>query len=88
MELIYDALDPDVSSYLRDHKPPPRHGQNYHLWFTKDYGLKQLIPHIYKVIGIAKTCNTIQQLRDTVAEFYGAEPVQLRLRMPDQKEKK
>lgn len=84
MELIYDALDPDVSSYLKDHKPPPRYGQNYHQWFTKDFGLKQLIPHIYRVIGIAKTCTTIQELRDNVAVFYGNHPVQLKLPLSKQ----
>ena len=79
MELIYDALDSDVANYLKEHKPPPRHGHNYHQWFTKDYGLRQLIPHIYKVIGIAKTCTNIQELREKVAELYGKAPVQLRL---------
>lgn len=82
IELIYDALDPDVAEYLKKNKPPPRKGQNYHQWMTGNYGLKQLITHIYEIIGIAKTCHNIRDLRDKVAEHYGREPVQLTLYMP------
>ena len=85
MELIYDALDPDVARYLKDNKPRPYHGQNYHQWFTQDFGLKALIPHIYEVIGMAKTCRDIRELRDKVAEHYGREPVQLTLYLPKPK---
>jgi P63C domain len=35
MELIYDALDPDIATYLKENKPKPYHGQNYHQWFTQ-----------------------------------------------------
>ncbi|MDZ8187114.1 MAG: P63C domain-containing protein [Nostoc sp. ChiSLP02] len=82
MELIYHALDPDVADYLKTHKPPPRYGRNYHQWFTGDYGLKKLIPHIYQVIGIAKTCSTIQELREKVAHYYGKDNHQLSLEFP------
>lgn len=34
MELIYDALDPDIAQYLKTNKPKPYHGQNYHQWLT------------------------------------------------------
>jgi hypothetical protein len=85
IELIYDALDPDVAKYLKENKPKPQHGQNYHQWFTEDYGLKHLIPHIYKVIGMAETCKDMRELRDRVAERYGREPVQLRMYLPRKK---
>lgn len=81
MELIYSALDSDVAEYLRTHKPPPRYQRNYHQWFTGDYGLKRLIPHIYKVIGIAKTCSDINELRQKVAEYYHTKDVQLTLNL-------
>ncbi len=79
IELIYEALDPDVAKYLRENKPPPRHGQNYHQWFTQDLGLKALIGQIYEIIGIAKTCEDIRELKGKVALHYGTEPVQLTL---------
>ena len=82
MELIYDALDPDVAKYLKDNKPKPYHGQNYHQWLTADIGLKALIPHIYEIIGISKTCQTMKELQEKVAEHYGREPVQLTMYLP------
>lgn len=82
MELIYDALDPDIADYLRRNKPKPYHGQNYHQWLTQDVGLKALIPHIYEIIGIAKTCHDMRELRDKVAEHYGNEPMQMTLYLP------
>ncbi|HWX33686.1 MAG TPA: P63C domain-containing protein [Steroidobacteraceae bacterium] len=82
MELIYDALDPDIANYLRENKPKPYHGQNYHQWFTQDVGLKALIPHIFEIIGMAKTCRDMKELRDKVAEHYGREPVQLTMYLP------
>lgn len=85
MELIYNALDPDVAAYLKANKPQPKHKQNYHQWFTQDYGLKQLIPHIYKVLVVAKNCNNIQELRENLEEYYGKESVQLKLNFPKSK---
>jgi hypothetical protein len=40
LELIYDALDPDIAEHLKNNKPKPRFGQNYHQWLTEDVGLK------------------------------------------------
>ncbi|HJU17101.1 MAG TPA: P63C domain-containing protein [Stellaceae bacterium] len=84
MELIYDALDPDIARYLKENKPKPYHGQNYHQWFTADIGLKALIPHIYEIVGIAKTCHNMKELREKVAEHYGREAVQLTMYLPRQ----
>lgn len=82
MELIYNALDPDIAKYLKENKPKPVHGKNYHSWMTQDVGLKALISHIYEIIGIAKTCSDIRELREKVAIHYGREPVQLTLYLP------
>jgi hypothetical protein len=82
MELIYDALDPDVALYLKNEKPKPRHGQNYHQWLTEDYGLKSLSFHIQQVIGIAKTCNTMDELKQKVAHLYKKQPMQIAMSIP------
>jgi P63C domain-containing protein len=82
MELICNALDPDIARYLKENKPKPYHGQNYHQWLTEDIGLRALIPHIYEIIGIARTCRDMRELRETVAEHYGREPVQLTMYLP------
>lgn len=77
LELIYDALDPDVAKYLKENKPAPRHGRNYHQWFTEEYGVNRLITHINQITGIAKTCTSIDELRHKVALYYGKEELQL-----------
>lgn len=77
LELIYDALDPDVAQYLKEHKPAPRHGRNYHQWFTEEYGVNRLVTHINQITGIAKTCSTIDELRHKVAIYYKKDEVQL-----------
>lgn len=82
IELIYNALDPDIAKYLKENKPKPVHGKNYHQWMTQDIGLKALISYIYEIIGIAKTCEDIKELREKVAIHYGREPVQLTLYLP------
>jgi hypothetical protein len=85
-ELIYQALDPDVAEYLKKNKPKPFHGQNYHQWLSEDVGLKALIPHIYKIIGMAEGCQDMRQLRDRVARKYGRKLVQLTLSLPQRED--
>lgn len=74
MKLIYEYLDPDVAQWLRDHAPQPMKGQNYHQWMTSQYGLKKLIEHIWKVVGIASTCQDIDELERKMEELYGRKP--------------
>lgn len=71
MEFIYENLDPDVAEWLRQNAPKPQHGQNYHQWLSEQYGLKKLIEHIWKIIGIASTCETIDELREHLQRIYG-----------------
>ncbi len=71
MELVYEYLDPDVAQWLRENAPKPIHGNNYFQWLNEQYGLKRLIEHIWKVIGVASTCSTMDELRRRMAEIYG-----------------
>jgi hypothetical protein len=82
MELIYDKIDKDVANWLKTNAPTPRGGQNYHQWMSGQYGLRKLIEHIWMIIGMARTCENMTELRDRVAELYGRQPVQLRLYLP------
>ena len=77
LELIYDALDPDVAKYLRENKPKTIHGRNYHQWLTEDVGVQKLLSHINQIIGIAKTCTTMDELKHKVALFYGKNDLQI-----------
>ena len=82
LELVYEYLDADVSEWLRQNAPAPRHGQNYHQWLSAQYGLKKLVEHMWMLIGVARTCETMTELRDRMAALNGKQPVQLRLYLP------
>jgi hypothetical protein len=82
MELIYDYLDKDVAEWLKKNAPKPRTGQNYHQWMSDQYGLQKLIQHIWMVIGMARTCNTVTELKEKMAVSFGRKPVQFTLYLP------
>lgn len=82
MELIYGYLDPDIAKWLKENKPKPRHGENYHQWLNEQYGLKKLLEHIWMVIGMAAASENMQQLRDRLAERFGRVPVQMTFYLP------
>lgn len=79
MELVYEYLDPDVADWLRNNAPAPRHGQNYHQWLSSQYGLKKLMEHLWKLIGMAQACDSMLELRERMAETYGRQPYQFTL---------
>lgn len=77
IEMIYDTLDEDVAKYLKANKPEK--GIHWHRQLTENVGIRQLVSRCYEVIGMAKTCRDIRELRQKVAEHYGKKPVQLTL---------
>lgn len=79
MELIYESLDRDVAKWLKENAPKPRHGENYHQWLSNQYGLKKLIERIWTVIGMAKACSSMTELKDRNAALSGKVPVQMRM---------
>lgn len=79
MELVYQYLDPDVAAWLKENAPAPRHGQNYHQWLSAQYGLKKLVEHIWKLIGVASTCHNMSELRRRMAEIHGKIAIQMTL---------
>jgi hypothetical protein len=85
MELIYEPLDKDVAKWLKENAPTPRHGQNYHQWLSGQYGLRKLVEHIWMVVGIARTCGGITELRDRMAALRGEVPIQMRFYLPPPK---
>jgi hypothetical protein len=81
-ELVYGYLDADVTKWLKDNHPQPRHGRNWHQWLSEQYGLQKLVQHIYILIGVAKTCHNMRELKEKMAEMYGKSGVQLTLYLP------
>lgn len=75
IELIYDTLDPDVAAYLKANKPPA--GVHWHRQLTENLGVRQLVSRCWEVIGVAKTCENMHELRQRVAHHYGKKPVQI-----------
>lgn len=82
MELIYEYLDADVAEWLKKNNPRPQKGQNHHQWLTSQFGLRKLIEHIWMVIGLAKACDSITELKTKMAEIYGRQAVQYTLWLP------
>lgn len=82
IELVYEYLDPDVAKWLKDNAPKPRKGQNYHQWLSSQFGLKKLVEHIWMLVGIAKTCESMPELRQRMAELNGRVPIQMKLFVP------
>ena len=70
MELIYESLDHDVAEHLKNNRPPPRYKLNYHQWLSSDIGLNALVTQINQVIGVAKTCEDIRELKEKVKHYY------------------
>jgi hypothetical protein len=50
------------------------HGKNYFQWLNEQYGFKKLIDHIWKVVGIASTCDNVEELKHKMEELYGKKP--------------
>lgn len=71
LELVYKYLDPDVAQWLQENAPKPCHGQNYHQWLSAQFGLQRLIEHIWKLIGVASTCSTMDELKYRMKVLYG-----------------
>lgn len=69
IELIYDTLDPDVARYLRENRPPP--GIRWHQNLTENHGARKLVSRCYEVVGLAKSCETIPELKQKVSHHYG-----------------
>lgn len=79
-ELIYDTLDPDVSRYLKNNKPPA--GIKWFQQLTENYGVRKLVSRCYEVIGMSKGCRSMHELRQMVAEHYGKRPFQITMYLP------
>lgn len=80
IEMIYDTLDRDVADFLKNNKPPP--GVRWHRQLTENIGVRALVSRCYEVIGMAKTCTNMRELRDKVAQHYGRQVFQFTMSLP------
>ncbi|HLG94276.1 MAG TPA: P63C domain-containing protein [candidate division Zixibacteria bacterium] len=79
MELVYEYLENDVVDWLRHNEPLPKDGKNQRQWLQNQYGLKELTEHIWMLVGMAKPCRTMLELRQKMAEQFGREAIYLTL---------
>jgi len=79
-ELIYDTLDKDVAEYLKTHKPPV--GVKWFQQLNENHGVRKLVSRCWEVIGMAKPCFSVRELRDKVAYHYGKAPIQFTFYAP------
>ena len=86
IELIYDTLDPDVAEYLKANRPPP--GVKWFQQLDENLGVRQLVSRCYEVIGMAKSCKNLHELRERVAVHYGRGSVQFQMYLPIDRELK
>lgn len=69
IELIYDTLDQDVAKYLRENRPAP--GIRWHQNLTENHGVRALVSRCYEIVGLAKSCQTMGELKKKVSHHYG-----------------
>lgn len=73
IELIYDTLDPDVARYLRENRPAP--GVRWHQNLSENHGARQLVSRCYEIVGLAKSCDTMAELKQKVSHHYGKQGI-------------
>jgi hypothetical protein len=71
MALVYEYIDPDVAKWLKENAPKPKKGQNYHQWLTSQYGLRKLVEHLWMLVGIARTCHNMDELKHKMEQTFG-----------------
>lgn len=73
MTFVYRAIDKDVAKELKNRNPNPHYKQNLHQWLEK-YGREQLNAQIYQVLGIMKTCKTMDDFRAKFKSIFQKDP--------------
>lgn len=73
MNFVYRAIDKDVATELKKRTPNPRKGENLHQWLQQ-YGKDKLNAQIHQVLGIMKTCKTMDEFRTHFKRVFQKEP--------------
>lgn len=69
-EFIYNYLNPEVRKWLKENRPKPKHGKNWHQSLSEGYGVRKLREQIQRVIGHAACCRDILELRNWMNLIY------------------
>ncbi len=60
-------------------------GIKWHQQLTENYGPRQLVSRCFEIVGMAKTCRSMHELKERVAEHYGNGAAQSPLYLPEPK---
>lgn len=78
-ELIYECLDEDLAKYLKENKPMMPSNTKYHQWLNENYGVRALTEHIWQIIGMARGCENIHELKMLANKEFKKRAIQLSL---------
>lgn len=78
-ELIYECLDEDLAKYLKENKPMMPSNTKYHQWLNENYGVRALTEHIWQIIGMARGCENIHELKMIANKEFKKRAIQLSL---------
>jgi hypothetical protein len=69
MAFVYDAIDKDVGTKLREINPNPRHRMNHHQWL-KQFGREKVNNQLQRVIAVMKLCDTMEDFKKKFARVF------------------
>jgi predicted house-cleaning noncanonical NTP pyrophosphatase (MazG superfamily) len=78
-DLIYISLDSQLYDTLKEKKANTN--AKLHQGLTKEIGVRVLQSHIDEIVGIAKVCDNVIELRNVVKERYAKKPAQTNLKL-------
>jgi hypothetical protein len=76
MAFVYDAVDDDIGKYLRQINPNPHFKKNHHQWL-REHGREKVSQQLYQVIGVMKTCDTMDEFRSKFDRVFKKLPSQM-----------
>ncbi len=75
MAFVYDAIDPEIGEWLREHNPDPHHRRNHHQWM-KEFGKDKLKEQLTKVVTIMQLCEDMPDFKKKFAHVFKKNPLQ------------
>ena len=75
MAFVYDAVDQDVGSTLRELNPDPHFKQNHHQWLER-FGRQTVNDHLQRVIAVMKLCRDMKDFREKFERVFRKSPFQ------------
>ena len=69
MAFVYDTIDKDVGSKLREINPNPHFRMNHHQWL-KQFGREKVNNQLQRTIAVMKLCDTMDEFKKKFARVF------------------